>query len=165
MNLNGFEIERKFLIKYPDIRVLEAVKDMKKLEIEQTYLLDRRRVRRIREGERLTYIVTYKEKITDITRIEQESEITAAEYEELLQLRDPVRHTVKKTRYCLPSEGKLFELDIFPFWDDRAFLEIELKAEDEEFAIPPFIEVIKEVTDDKRYRNSALALKIFTEQI
>ena len=165
MNLNGFEIERKFLIRYPDEAALLSFPEVRRLCLQQTYLNDRRRVRRIEEGEKLSYIVTFKEKITDVTRIERESEISAAEYEELLKLRDPTRGTVTKTRYCIPFEGKLFELDVFPFWSDRAFLEIELESEDETFNIPPFIEVIKEVTDDVRYRNSALAKEIFTEEI
>ena len=165
MNLNGFEIERKFLIKYPTESEILSHPSVRRLELEQTYLTDKRRVRKIKEGESFTYIVTYKEKITDVTRIERESELSKEEFEELLKLRNPALNTIFKTRYCIPFEGKLFELDVFPFWNDRAFLEIELESEDETFNIPPFIEVIKEVTNDVRYRNSALAKEIFTEEI
>ena len=56
-------------------------------------------------------------------------------------------------------------MDVYPFWSDRAVLEVELESEDEAFDIPPFISVIKEVTGDKRYSNKALAKEIVTEEL
>ena len=53
--------------------------------------------------------------------------------------------------------GKYIEIDVFPFWKDKAYLEIELISEDEKVEIPPFIEIIKEVTQDKRYTNKSIA--------
>ena len=35
-----------------------------------------------------------------------------------------------------------------------------MKSEDEAFTLPPFIEVIREVTADYRYKNHALAREI-----
>lgn len=49
------------------------------------------------------------------------------------------------------------ELDIYPFWKDKAILEIELASEDEEISIPNEIKIIKEVTDDENYKNANLA--------
>ena len=46
---------------------------------------------------------------------------------------------------------------MYPFWKDRAILEIELADEDEKIDFPEFIKVIKEVTDDERYKNASLA--------
>ena len=57
------------------------------------------------------------------------------------------------------SGGKYFELDVFPFWQDVALLEIELKDEKEPFEIPAFVNAIKEVSADKSYRNSVIAQK------
>ena len=37
-------------------------------------------------------------------------------------------------------------------------MEVELENEAQEFPIPEFVSVIREVTSDKRYRNSALAV-------
>ncbi|MGI6238806.1 MAG: hypothetical protein ACOYI5_04180, partial [Christensenellales bacterium] len=56
--------------------------------------------------------------------------------------------------------GQVFELDIFPFWSDRALLEIELSDESDPVHLPPFIDVIREVTDDARYKNHAIAQAI-----
>ena len=46
---------------------------------------------------------------------------------------------------------------MFPAWPDKAFLEIELLDEREEFPFPEGIRVIREVTEDRRYTNYALA--------
>ena len=51
------------------------------------------------------------------------------------------------------------EIDIFPFSKDKAILEIELNEEQQAFQLPNFIEVIKEVTDDDKYKNVNLAIK------
>ncbi len=159
---NGLEIERKFLIKYPDISNFEY---SRKAEIEQIYLVNRSRIRKWSEDGRVTYILTKKEKVTEITRIEHERELSEDEYNNLLTERDPERNTLRKTRYSIPFGDKILEIDLFPFWTDRAFLEIELIAEDEAFSIPNYIEIIKEVSEDPRYRNFALAKEIITEEI
>ena len=53
--------------------------------------------------------------------------------------------------------SEYFELDIYPFWSDRATLEIELLDENQPYTLPDFISVIREVTFEKEYRNFALA--------
>ena len=54
-------------------------------------------------------------------------------------------------------ENQYFEIDVFPFWQDRAICEIELSYEEQPVALPKELKVLKEVTDDLAYRNSALA--------
>lgn len=155
---NQFEIERKFLIRMPDLGFLNTAGKMS--HIEQTYLKTdegRARVRkRGRDGE-YTYTHTVKKRISDLRRIEQEREISADEYEQLLALADPDMNVIYKDRYCVNYMGQLLEIDVFPFYSDRAFLEIELSDESQQIHIPPWLDVIKEVTEDKRYTNAALA--------
>ena len=67
---------------------------------------------------------------------------------------------IRKTRWCFRYEGQLFELDVFPFWDDRAYLEIELRDESQKVSLPPDLTIIREVTEDPRYTNAALSVKI-----
>ena len=102
-------------------------------------------------------IVLSKKHITNIRRIEDEKEISRSEYESLLSEADPDKRSIIKTRYRIPYEGNMLEIDIYSFWDDRATLEIELESEDARYVIPPWINVIKEVTEDPRYTNSSLA--------
>ena len=51
----------------------------------------------------------------------------------------------------------MLEIDLYEFWQDRATLEVELTAEDEKFDLPAYLKIIREVTDDKRYKNVNLA--------
>lgn len=163
VNKSGFEIERKFLISMPSKAWLDSVSETK-LEISQTYLLsqdnENARVREIVENGKASYVHTVKKKISMIKRLETEREICKEEYDGLLTEKDPSRRTIQKIRHCVPYEGHLLEIDIFPFWIDKAFMEIELGSEDEIFALPPEIHVLKEVTEDKRYTNAALAKEL-----
>lgn len=158
------EIERKFLIEYPDLNWLGSLPNCRKVEISQTYLRPRNdehvRVRRRGAAGSYIYYKTTKRSLTAMKRIEVEQRLTGEEYAALLQDADPARRPIEKTRWCLTWDAQYFEIDVFPFWDDRAILEIELKSETEEVRLPPWIRVIKEVTDDPSYRNSELAKKI-----
>lgn len=161
------EIERKFLIRYPDLNVLEE-NSSGKVSITQTYLVPVRKLsRRIRKTERngeAEYWYTEKERISDMTRIERERKISEAEYEELMKEARPDAATIRKVRYFLPSGSHCFEVDLFPDWNDRAFAEVELKAEGEEFHFPECLTILKEVTADRRYTNQSLALHGFLRE-
>ena len=49
------------------------------------------------------------------------------------------------------------EIDVYPFWNDKAIAEIELSDENASVEFPPKIKVIKEVTEDEAYKNASLA--------
>ena len=66
-------------------------------------------------------------------------------------------HTIRKTRYCLSENNQYFEIDIYPEWNNQAIMEIELSSEDEKVNVPDCIEIIKEVTDDDKYKNYQMA--------
>ena len=163
MNQNGYEIERKFLIRRPAAAWLEA--NCQGSDIIQTYLKTEAtghsdRVRRRSGKNGVVYTHTVKRRISDLRREEQEREISEGEYRTLLQRADPERRSIEKRRYVLAYEGKEFEIDVYPFWQDRAVMEIELADEGEPVTLPPEIEIIKEVTQDRRYTNAALAREI-----
>lgn len=165
MNKNGLEIERKFLIEYPSTEFLSSLCGVRVLKISQTYLKDDSRIRMICEGEKITYIKTVKKHISEITREEKEWEIGKDEYVSSLKNKKAGTNTIEKIRYAVDIDGIIYEIDIFDFWNDRAFLEIELESENQDIRIPSFIKVIKEVTFDSRYKNYSLAKKIITEEI
>lgn len=155
------EIERKFLIEYPDIAWLEKLPNCRRVEIVQTYLTsaegEELRVRRRGEGEHFIYTLTAKRKPVGAKRIEVERRLSRDEYLERLQEADPHRHPIEKTRYCLTYKNQYFEIDIYPFWQDRAIVELELCDERDEIKMPPELKIIREVTEDAAYKNSALA--------
>ncbi len=153
------EIERKYLIKKPDISVLEQTEGVVKTNILQTYLKSKdsgteRRVRQRGDGSSFSYYYTEKVTLTDMSRQETERHITAAEYVSLLLESEK---SLRKDRYCFLYKNQYFELDVYPDWENEAILEIELTDEAQNVELPDWITVIKEVTDDPSYKNAALA--------
>lgn len=156
-----YEIERKFLIEYPDLDWLQSNANCHKVEIIQTYLNssddDEIRVRQRGENGNYIYIQTIKKNVSDIKRIEVEKRLSQEEHLSLLMNADTSKRQIRKDRYCLTYDNQYFEIDIYPFWDDKAIMEIELCDENAPIRFPENISIIKEVTKDPAYKNSALA--------
>jgi len=156
-----YEIERKFLIEYPDVAELEKLPNCQRVEIIQTYLTapegEESRVRQRGIDGNYIYFQTTKKKITGLKRVEVERRLTKDEYLRLLMDADPNCRPIRKTRYCLTYDNQYFEIDVYPFWKDQAIMEIELADESEEIRIPKLVQVIREVTDDDTYKNASLA--------
>ncbi len=157
--IKGYEIERKFLVEMPDVNTLDV---KRKMDIIQTYLKDgenniQRRVRCISENGNTQYIYTEKLFITAVTRKEMEYEIDENEYNRLiLQAREECL-PINKTRYCFDYDGQLFELDVYPFSENLATMELELSSEKQEISFPDNISILKEVTGNSDYSNISLA--------
>ena len=155
------EIERKFLIEYPDITELEKLPNCQRVEIIQTYLTapegEESRVRQRGIDGNYVYFQTTKKKVTDLKRVEVERRLSKDEYLRLLMDADPNCRPIRKTRYCLTSENQYFEIDVYPFWQDKAIMEIELPNETAQIRFPKQVKVIKEVTDDDSYKNASIA--------
>ena len=156
-----FEIERKFLIEYPDIKWLASNPNCQRIEIIQTYLKsdndDEVRVRQRGIDGHYIYFLTTKRKVTDIKRVEIERRLSEGEYIRLLMNADTTKRQIRKDRYCLTYENQYFEIDVYPFWSDKAIAEIELSDENADIVFPKQIKVIQEVTDDESFKNASLA--------
>jgi len=158
------EIERKYLIEMPDMEKLNKRYDCTTVNILQTYLVRRnknieRRIRQRGANGEYTYYYTEKELIdTGLSRIEREKKISQDEYLKLMIEADTTLHQIMKKRTCFVYKGTYFELDSYGFWDDKAILEVELTNESESVELPKGIKLIKEVTNDSRYKNASLAL-------
>lgn len=162
INKAPLEIERKFLIEYPDIEELRAMPDYRRVHIEQSYLeadgdFIGGRIRRITDEGGIRYVYTYKQRLSDMTRREYEREISKDEYERLLSRKAADTVTVVKDRHSFGYMGLIYELDVYEFWDKTATLEAEVESEDTPIPMPPCVRLIKEVTHDRRYNNSMLA--------
>lgn len=162
--IDHLEIERKYLIKMPNANVLLSQKGCTCDKIEQTYLTSEKgisaRVRKRQSDTKCEYTKTEKRRITPITCEEKERVISADEYTELLKLRQKELRTIEKLRYAFPYKNRVVEIDVYPFWDKVATLEIEMQDENEQIFIPDFVEVICEVSTDSRFKNRALAEEI-----
>ena len=164
------EIERKYLIRMPDVAALAAMPGCVIWDVEQTYL-DRgadgssRRIRRIAVDGLVKYIFTSKLRVDAMSCEETEGEISPEEYASLAKQADPERRPVVKRRFRIPYEGQLLEVEVYRFWRDRATLEIELKDESQPVKLPEWLEVVREVTGEDAYKNLNLALHVPMEPI
>lgn len=168
--LGSTEIERKYLIAYPDVDALLSSPYCAAARLVQTYLLSEpnvtERVRMRISGESTVYTHTIKMRRTAETAEEREEEIGRDTYEELLRRADPSRRAIEKTRMFLLDTGKYYEIDLYPFWTDRAILELETAEEvGDTVRIPECLRLIRDVTDDVRYKNARLADEIPYDRI
>ena len=164
------ETERKYLIHYPDVDRIRTLPDCVEWQIEQIYLTEddtgtTRRVRQIIEDGQKRYYRTFKRRISVLSSIEDEAEIDGNTYRALLKERDTKRQPIIKTRLRAPYRGHVLEFDIYPFWHDRAILEIELEHEDDAPEIPDFVNIIRDVSGEKAYKNRQLAKSVPMEEI
>ena len=155
------EIERKFLLRCCPTAVEMPVYS-KEFLIEQTYLLtsdgsEARVRRRSREGSS-TYTHTVKRPCVAGQRIETEHQISSSEYITLLEKADPNRRTVRKHRRCFLWENQYFELDSFLEPNPGlTLLELELESPDQDVILPSFLDIEREVTEDRTYSNYSIA--------
>lgn len=162
------EIERKFLIKKPSEEEIAALGCVSKSNIIQTYLVRKHKDTERRVRQRGTKATGYKFYYTEKTvvgsgeRIETERKITPDEYVELLAEADTALHQISKVRYCFIFDNKYYEMDLYPFSDEHAILEIELNDINEPINFPP-LQFVKEVTDDDAYKNCSLAKSLKLE--
>ena len=117
------------------------------------------------EGENAIFIKTVKHKINDLIRIEIESLIPESEFYGYLFDKKSVQGIISKDRYCIAWNSTYYELDVYPFWQDKAILEIELLDENQPYELPDFVKLIREVSFEKEYRNKALAQKLLMGEL
>lgn len=155
------EIERKFLIRKPEESALAAMEGCIVSHIRQTYLTSEdgavERVRRREYPGRTVYTHTIKRRTGKMSALEDETEIDAREYADLLVRAAPGRVPIEKTRCAIPYADHVAEVDLYPFWQNQAVLEIELTDPEDPVPFPPFLQLIREVTGDHAYSNNALA--------
>lgn len=156
------EIERKYLVKMPNMELLRSKYHCTNVDIIQTYLVTNedgveRRVRQRGVDGKYTFYYTEKKDLTSISRVENEKKISEQEYIELLMEADTKLHQVRKQRTCFVYNNTYFELDTYPFWNDKAIVEVELTNESMTVELPSELSLIKEVTNIDEYKNINLA--------
>jgi adenylate cyclase len=155
MAANDREIERKYLLRGLPDRVGEAVA----LEIDQGYLPGTRineRIRRTRATDGVRYFRTIKTG-QGLERLEIEEETTELFFLTVWPLTRGAR--VQKRRYLVPEGDVTWEIDEFLDRDGLWLAEIELDRVDRVVDVPHWLLGVmeREVTDDPRYTNHALA--------
>lgn len=159
----SLEIERKFLVQ-SDAFIAQA---STRVEMRQGYLnTDPYRVVRVRlsrdldSDQRQAYL-TIKGKSLDngLSRVEWEQSVDYHEGEQLLGLCLP--YPIEKTRYLVPFEGWIFEVDVFHGQNQGLIVaEVELPERTTQFQRPDWLG--DEVTSEGKYTNASLVEKPFS---
>lgn len=147
------EIERKFLVSNLEECLQHHTKS---ITIVQGYLsFDPARTVRIRKTDTKAFLtIKGKSDETGDTRFEWEKEIKENEAIQLFDL--CLGQTIRKTRYIVPYQSHIFEIDVFSGnHQGLVIAEIELSSSSEKVDLPKWIG--QEVTGDNRYYNSVLA--------
>lgn len=150
------EIERKFLVCGDEWR-----KDVGGTLLRQGYLnTGKGCIVRIRTAEDKAFL-TIKGPTVGISRSEYEYEIPLNDANALLDslAQQPI---IEKVRYCLAREGHVWEVDEF-LGDNAGLVLAEVELEDEAEHVDKPLWVGEEVTDDARYRNTALAKNPYSQ--
>ncbi len=150
--MSGLEIERKFLVRKKGGEYKKAAFSVSR--IKQGYIPADGATVRIRVRDEKAFLTIKSHSLNGgLTRYEFEQEIPMADAEQLLNLCKG--GFIDKSRYLVQSGKHVFEVD--EFYGDNAGLvmaEVELASEDEPYEKPEFVG--KEVTGDRRFRNSSL---------
>lgn len=146
----GIEIERKFLV------TGEAWRSMgHSVPLIQGYLAgSNQATARVRIAGDIAFL-TVKGRVKNLTRQEFEYEIPVADAQAMMDLCHP--RVVEKTRYKIPIEDLIWEVDEFAGQNQGLVLaEVELTSPEQSVTLPDWIGL--EVSDDPRYFNSYLAV-------
>lgn len=151
------EIERKFSVKSTNF--LANIKESYK--ITQGYLnSDKNRTVRVRtKGTKGFITIKGLGSESGMSRFEWEKEIAVNEAEALLLLCEDF--VIDKTRYIVPFEDVIFEVDVFDGANKGLVMaEVELTSETQIFNKPEWLG--EELTNDERYYNAYLSNNPFT---
>ncbi|MBQ8303086.1 MAG: hypothetical protein IJX97_06065 [Clostridia bacterium] len=165
----GLEIERKYIIKMPDVSVLSQQPEYTVSSILQIYLQgaigETHRVRRRDFDDRVVCTETRKIRIDKISSTEIEGEIGIEEFDRLAASILKGTQPINKVRHTFLYEGQTFEIDVYPRWKNTAIMETELDAPSREVKIPSFINIVREVTGNKAYSNAGMSRQFPKEDI
>jgi len=154
MPLNN-EIERKWLIDIKDVPFDLSL--AKKDRLIQAYISFSPTIRvRCENDNRYILCVKAKSKGSYLSREEFETDITKEQFDFLLAKKEGI--IIEKTRYTKKCENLNYEIDVFHgALEGMAYLEIEFASVEDalNFKSPDW--VLKDVTDDFRYKNAGLA--------
>ncbi len=151
--------ERKYIV-----RTTGEVPSTTNSHITQTYLVsdpdtEIRLRKRVWANGNVVNVHTTKKTIGANQQVETERQVSNALYENLLLQADPYRTPICKHRQSFIWKGQYFELDSYEKQlDGLIILETKGITDKEDVNFPPFLEVVKDITGDKKYYNYNLAL-------
>ncbi len=133
-------------------------------EITQTYLVAEPgcevRLRQRKSGSCTVNIHTSRKQISDKEELVTERLVNNNLYATLLQQSDPYRKPIHKLRKSFIWKGQFFELDTYQ-GDHEGLIILETKGLSchSDLRLPPFLRIVENITGNKKYYNSQLALR------
>lgn len=114
------------------------------------------RLRMRGQGVTYSYQYTVRQARANNQVVELRRQISHRDYLNLLAQRDSSHYTVQKTRRCFLWQNFYFQLDAYmppcsPRCEGLVLLETYTTLKSSEVKLPPFLEIIKDVTDDLDY--------------
>lgn len=165
----SIEIERKYIIRIPDIEKMRVMSDYSESEIVQIYLSSgpgvTHRIRSRKTDGKTVYTETKKIRIDSVSAYEDEREINGAEFERLSLKAKEGSIPIRKVRHKFCYRQQSFEVDIYPEWKKSCILETELESRDKIADFPEFIKILAEVSGNKEYSNAAMSQKFPKESV
>lgn len=152
--------KHKYLIQMPDMSAMIVKYGAVPFNMKQHYLVEtnptiERRIRQQKNGSDNLFFYTEKHTQPDSSKWDTERPISQKEYNQYLLEVDPQLQEVRKTKYRFNYQGQRFEIDVYPFSQDKAVL--FCYADHDEIQLPPEIRVLQDVTGVLDYKNKTLA--------
>jgi len=156
---------KKFLVKgFDELLKLESLKK-EIFVVEETYIgkqniLVENKIRRRGQHDAFTYVhhARFYDAKDKKVRIDKKRQLTAREFVTMMDLKNKDKKTTIKKRVCFMWDRQYFIIDRFENVDKSPYLlRIVVSSGTDKFQMPPFIEVLREVTDEIEYSSMNMA--------
>ena len=150
-------VEKKYLINMPDVEQLIKHKQCRKVHVKQHYIIDETKKEKEKIVLRRENNKNFYYKVVKKNNVKYSNSITADEYINKLENENNKFYHIYKDRYYYIFDSRCIKIDVFPFWKDKAILEVDILNDRENIRFPKFINIIEDVTKNESYKNYYLA--------
>lgn len=150
-------VEKKYLISMPDVDQLMKNKQCRKVHVKQHYVIDETRQEKEKIVLRRENNKNFYYKVVKKNKVKYSNSITADKYINKLEDETKKFYHIHKDRYYYIFDSRCIKIDVFPFWKDKAILEVDILNDRENIKFPKFVNIIEDVTDNEAYKNYYLA--------
>ena len=150
-------VEKKYLISMPDVDQLMKNKQCRKVHVKQHYIIDETRQEKEKIVLRRENNKNFYYKVVKKNKVKYSNSITADKYINKLEDETKKFYHIHKDRYYYIFDSRCIKIDVFPFWKDKAILEVDILNDRENIKFPKFVNIIEDVTDNEAYKNYYLA--------
>jgi len=162
-------VQKKFLLAHDGEGrfIIDEPTDLKRetFEVEEVFLVTKskemleNKIRSRGKEDSYTYIHETRS-IVQGEEIIMKRQITAREFIQLGDQKDVNKKPIEKIRHCFIYKNQNFVVDVFQNVVGKpTILRIETNDKDEVVNIPPFVQIIREVTGDKNYLTNTMTSK------